>query len=248
MKYSTYRLPLILVVVALSAGCASYQKTSTLDPVKRVAFNGENLKGWREPVGNWEVVGNVALDPKDANRLAPEPGLGVMINGSQGPTKNLVSAFEHGDVEAHIEFCVPKGSNSGVYFQGRYEVQVFDSFGVAKPKHSDCGGIYERWQDDKGFEGHAPKVNASKPPGEWQSFDVVFRAPRFNEFGTKTENAKFVSVKHNGVLVHENVAVTGPTRSALDEQTEAAHGPLMLQGDHGPVAYRNLVIREVLLK
>ena len=248
MKDSTYYLPLILVVVALGAGCAAYPKTSTQDPVKRVAFNGDNLEGWREPTGTWEVLGGVAIDAKYAKAFTFEPGYGVMVNGRGGPTVNLVSTFEHGDVEAHIEFCVPKGSNSGVYFQGRYEVQVFDSFGVAKPKHSDCGGLYERWQDDKGFEGQAPKVNASKPPGEWQSFDVVFRAPRFNEFGTKTENAKFVSVKHNGVLVHENVAVTGPTRSALDEKTEAAHGPLMLQGDHGPVAYRNLVIREVLLR
>jgi hypothetical protein len=135
-----------------------------------------------------------------------------------------------------------------VYFQGRYEVQVFDSWGVEKPKHSDCGGIYERWRDDRGFEGRPPKVNASRPPGEWQSFDVVFRAPRFDEFGNKTEDARFVSVKHNGVLIHENVPLSGPTRAALHETNEAAYGPLMLQGDHGPVAYRNLIVRHVTVK
>ncbi|MCH8948980.1 MAG: DUF1080 domain-containing protein, partial [Chloroflexi bacterium] len=63
---------------------------------------------------------------------------------------------QRGDVEAHIEFVVPQGSNSGIYFQGRYEIQVFDSFGVKKSKYSDCGGIYQRWANGKGFEGHAP--------------------------------------------------------------------------------------------
>ena len=247
MKTEFSLIPTLMLALGLGAGCARYQKPSQEDPARRVAFNGENLQGWREPAGNWEVVGGVALDPKDAKHFEAAPGLGVLVNGSQGPTKNLVSTFEHGDVEAHIEFCVPKDSNSGVYFQGRYEVQVFDSFGVAKPKYSDGGGIYERWKDDKGFEGHAPRVNASKGSGEWQTYDVVFRAPRFNEFGTKTENAKFISVKHNGVLIHENVGVTGPTRAALDETSEAAHGPLILQGDHGAVAYRNIIIRDVML-
>lgn len=85
-------------------------------------------------------------------------------------------------------------------------------------------------------------VNASKAPGEWQSFDIAFRAPRFDAAGKKTENAKFLKVQHNGKLIHENVEVTGPTRSAAfsDEQ---AQGPLKLQGDHGPVAFRNIVLK-----
>jgi hypothetical protein len=240
----------ILAAVALCAlsGCDSLRTSDVRDPVRRVAFNGDNFDGWRQPTGAWEVVGAVALDPGDPKTFHLEPGYGVMVNGRKGPTVDLVSSFEHGDVEAHVEFCVPKGSNSGVYFQGRYEVQILDSWGVAKPTFTDCGGIYERWQDGKGFEGHAPRVNASRPPGEWQSFDVVFRAPRFDEFGNKTENARFSSVMLNGVLVQVNVEVSGPTRAALDEKTEAAFGPLMLQGDHGPVAYRNIVLRHVTVK
>jgi hypothetical protein len=85
-------------------------------------------------------------------------------------------------------------------------------------------------------------VNASKPPGEWQSFDITFRAPRFDADGKKIENAKFVKVVHNGAVVHENVELTGPTRAAISG-TEAAAGPLRLQGDHGPVAYRNIRIK-----
>ena len=155
--------------------------------------------------------------------------------------------LEHGDVEAHIEFVVPKGSNSGVYFQGRYEIQVFDSWGVEKPKYSDCGGIYQRWAKGKGFEGHGPKVNASLAPGKWQTFDVIFRAPRFDASGKKIANAKFVKVVHNGKVVHENVDLTGPTRAAMFGN-ENAVGPIMLQGDHGPVAYRNIRIKSIRLE
>jgi len=141
---------------------------------------------------------------------------------------------------------VPKGSNSGVYFMGRYEIQVFDSFGVAKPEHSDCGGIYQRWKekDGVGYEGRPPKVNVSKKPGEWQSFDVTFKAPRFDADGKKIENAKFVKVVHNGKVVHENESLSGPTRAATFDD-EKALGPLMLQGDHGPVAYRNLKLKKL---
>jgi hypothetical protein len=143
---------------------------------------------------------------------------------------------------------VPKGSNSGIYFMGRYEIQVFDSYGKKEVKHSDCGGIYQRWGKHKD-NGHAPKVNAAGKPGTWQTYDVVFRAPRFDENGKKTENAKFVKVVHNGKVIHENVEVTGPTRAAMKENApEETKGPIRIQGDHGPVAYRNFRIRHIDLK
>lgn len=208
---------------------------------------GKTLDGWRKPQGQWQVVREVQIDAADPKKLMISSGEGrILVNGNK-PTSNLISEVEHGDVEAHIEFMVPKNSNSGVYFQGRYEIQVYDSFGVKEPKHSDCGGIYERWKNDKGFEGHAPKVNASKAPGEWQSFDVVFRAPRFDASGKKVKHAAFLKVVHNGQLIHENVELTGPTRAATYENDEKPLGPLMLQGDHGPVAYRNILLRPVKL-
>jgi hypothetical protein len=187
----------------------------------------------------------VALDPADPAKLAITPGEGVMVNGPQGRTGNLFTQAEFGDVEAHLEFCLPKHSNSGVYFMGRYEVQVYDSYGVEKDKYPgiECGGIYPRWTQEKGeYEGHSPRVNVSKPPGEWQSFDVSFHAPRFDAAGKKIANAKFVKVVHNGKVIHENIEVTGPTRAAHYEN-EQPTGPLLLQGDHGPVAYRNLTIK-----
>lgn len=201
-----------------------------------------DLASWREPTGEWRPAGEVALNPQDTKKLSGKEGKGTILNGDAGRTSDLLTRAEWGDVEAHVEFVVPEKSNSGVYFMGRYEIQVFDSWGVAQPTYSDCGGIYQRWADDKGFEGRAPRVNASRKPGEWQTYDVVFRAPRFDKEGKKTANALFVKIVHNGVTVHENVEVTGPTRASTYND-EKPLGPLMLQGDHGPVAYRNLRIR-----
>lgn len=204
-----------------------------------VSLVGKDLSAWRGDTGQWMIVGGAKPAAADPAKLAAQTGTGVLVNGPTGRTRNLLSKREHGDVRAHVEFMVPKGSNSGVYFQGRYEIQILDSWGVKKPKYGDCGGIYERWAAGRGFEGHPPRVNASKAPGEWQTFDVEFRAPRFDAQGKKIANAKFVKVVHNGVVVHENVEVTGPTRAATFND-EKPTGPVMLQGDHGPVAYRNI--------
>ncbi|MBM4031907.1 MAG: DUF1080 domain-containing protein [Planctomycetes bacterium] len=210
-------------------------------------IKGEGMEGWKKPTGEWTQVGEAAKDPANEKLIATKEGKGTLVNGAKGRTSNLFTEAEFGDIEAHIEFMVPKGSNSGIYFAGRYEIQVYDSFGVAKAPYPgiECGGIYERWdakRKPQGFEGHSPRVNASKPPGEWQAFDVVFIAPRFDKDGTKTANAKFVKVVHNGQVVHDNVELTGPTRAAAFND-EKATGPLMFQGDHGPVAYRNLRVR-----
>lgn len=206
------------------------------------------LTAWKQPTHEWLIVGSAALDAADAKKLTLTDGMGVLANSRKGKTGNIVSAAEFGDAEIHVEWLVPKGSNSGVYVMGRYEVQVFDSFGKAKPAASDAGGIYQRWDPKRGkgmegFEGTPPRVNAAKAPGEWQSFDITFKAPRFDAAGMKTANAVFVKVIHNGQVVHENVEVTGPTRSAMWEyEPEKPTGPLMLQGDHGPVVYRNITV------
>ena len=206
-------------------------------------FNGRDLSGWKKPTGDWQTAHSVSLDSANNKKFAIEPGPGVLVNGPKGTTSNLLTEMEHGDVEAHVEFVVPKASNSGVYFMGRYEIQVLDSWGVKQLKYGDCGGVYGSCSDPKpDFKGRPPSVNASKPPGEWQTFDIIFRAPRFDANGKKTENAKFIKVVHNGTVIHENVEVPRPTCAAhwLDEKPK---GPLMLQGDHGPVAYRNLTLK-----
>ena len=147
-------------------------------------------------------------------------------------------------MDLEIDFLVPKGSNSGIYLQGRYELQILDSWGKEAVTSSDCGGIYQRWDDTqpegkKGFEGKAPKVNASKAPGLWQHFKIEFQAPRFDEQGQKIKNAIFKKVYQNGFLIHDNVELTGPTRGAAFP-AEAATGPILIQGDHGAIAFKNM--------
>ena len=201
-----------------------------------------DLGAFRADSGTWEMAGEVSLDSENPKKLVWMAGKTAAVNGPKGRTKHLLTKMEHGDCEAHIEFMVPLKSNSGVYFQGRYEIQVLDSWGVDKPKHGDCGGIYQRWDKGKGFEGRPPRANASRKPGEWQTFDVSFRAPRFDKDGKKVANAVFVKVVHNGVVVHEDEELTGPTRAAAFRD-EKPTGPMMFQGDHGPVAYRNIRVR-----
>lgn len=212
---------------------------------KPISLTGGDFSAWRSPTGQWEVVGEAFMNPTNEKLLSTKPGTGVIINGPIGKTSNLLSKDEFGDVKAHIEFMVSKDSNSGVYFMGRYEIQVFDSWQKESEYAGiECGGIYQRWDDNrnpKGFEGHSPRVNASRPPGQWQTFDVIFRAPRFDATGRKVANARFEKVVHNGIVIHADVELTGPTRASTYND-EKPKGPLMLQGDHGPVAYRNIQI------
>lgn len=211
-------------------------------------LNGRDLSGWHG-LGNgpndWftakAIIWDRLLGP---TRLSAVRGEGERIlNGPQGRTVNLVTDQRFGDVEVYLEFMLAKGSNSGVYLHGLYEVQIFDSFGSTEPMtSSDCGGIYHRWIDNKGVGGSAPRVNACRMPGQWQSYHIWFRAPRFDAAGKKIENGKFLRVIFNGVGVQENVEVEGPTRAAMN-MPEAPTNPLMLQGDHGPVAFRNIYAR-----
>ncbi|HWX22801.1 MAG TPA: DUF1080 domain-containing protein [Candidatus Binatia bacterium] len=232
----------LLVLVTLFFGAAS--KTGFAAGQTQILFNGKDLAGWRQPHGNWTAAKAAALDPANPEKFVITPGQGVLANGANGRTADLVTEAEFGDMDLHVEFCITKHSNSGVYLMGRYEVQVYDSFGVEKDAYPgiECGGIYPRWINNKDVEGHSPLVNASKPPGEWQTFDITFRAPRFDASGKKIANATLIKVLHNGKLIHQNLELNGPTRGAIAED-EKPVGPVRLQGDHGPVAYRNLRVR-----
>lgn len=202
---------------------------------------GHALEAW-QPAGGWTEVGGVALDGADTRRLKVEAGTGIIV--SEGKASYLLTKERYGDVEVHAEFMIPKGSNSGLYFMGSYEVQILDSFGVKEPEYpgNACGGIYPEWVGNANVRGHNPLVNASKAPGEWQSLDVIFRAPRYDAAGKKITPARFEKVILNGQLVQENVEVLGTTRSGLAEQCP---GPLRLQGDHGPIAFRQIRIHSL---
>ena len=238
-------LPILpAVLLASLVGFATSSRAASLQSL----FNGKDLAGWRQPTGTWAVARAVVLDPADPKEFQVTPGTGILLNSPTSHTVDLVTESEFGDMELHVEFCITRHSNSGVYLMGRYELQIYDSFGVAKVEYPgiECGGIYPRWINNQNVDGHSPLVNASKPPGQWQSFEVTFRAPRFDASGKKIANARLVKVVHNGKVIHENLELNGPTRGPIAED-EKPTGPLRLQGDHGPVAFRNIWVRRLNL-
>ncbi|MBD3174937.1 MAG: DUF1080 domain-containing protein [Armatimonadia bacterium] len=183
-----------------------------------ILFNGTDMEGWKQRDGSpavWKVEE------------------GVMTAGGG----DIMTEATYQDAYIHVEFKCPdmpeaagqaKG-NSGVYLQGRYEIQVLDSYGVGVPGKGDCGAIYDQF---------APLVNACRPPEEWQSFDIVFRTARLDGDGNVVSQAR-MTVLQNSRVIHNNVEVLGPTGGAVDQDV-AQPGSLLLQ-DHGDtVQYRNI--------
>ena len=196
----------------------TYQATPPSNAV--VLFGGKDVSNWTtrdgRPAG-WKVQDGI---------LHVVPG-----------TKDIMSTERFTDFFLHLEFRCPdmpeatgqaKG-NSGVFLQGRYEIQVLDSYGLNIPGKGDCGGIYDQF---------APLVNACNPPMAWQTYDVIFRAARVNDGGAVQEPVR-LTVLQNGLVILNNVQLPGVTGAALDEQV-GEPGPLLLQ-DHGDlVCYRNI--------
>lgn len=229
---SAHRAWTLAVVFGLCVGAPA-------DALEPLAL--DDLDAFRDTGDNWRIAGAVAANPEQRYGLGASAGKGVLVNlPDEEHRANLLTELEHGDLDLELEFMMARGSNSGIYLQGRYEVQLFDSWGVTRPGFSDCAGVYQRRRPDGSqYEGAAPRVNACKAPGLWQTMRIAFRAPRFDAAGEKTENARLLEVVVNGVTVHENLSLSGPTGGPISE-AEAALGPLMIQGDHGPVAFRNI--------
>ncbi len=209
----------------------------------------DNLSAWINDSG-WKIVGEAFVDPNNKKLLSTKPGSGIMVNGETGKIDDIFSKKDYGDIEFHVEFMIPKSSNSGIYFMGRYELQIKDSWGKEKLDSHDGGTIYPRWDNTvtdsnyDGYDGHKPLVNANLAPGKWQYYDVIFRAPRFDKKGDKISNAKMERVVQNGILIHDNIELTGPTRGSTFND-EKPWGPIRIQGNHGLVAFRNMWLREL---
>ncbi len=168
-------------------------------PIK--IFNGKDLTGWKTFGGEnqWSVQ------------------KGILTNAKGGA--NLMTEQKFNDFKLHIEFRYPKGSNSGIYLRGRYEVQIEDSPKDAHPTSVLFGGVY-------GFL--AASEMATKGPGEWQTYDI-------------TLTGRMITIIANGKTIICNQEIPGPTGGALDSN-EGEPGPIYLQGDHGPVEFRNITI------
>jgi hypothetical protein len=200
-------------------------------------FNGKDLEGWKsagKDMGFWQV-GAAKLDANAAGSLVvSKPGtelINAIKAGAHGV--DLRSVATYGDQIVKIDVMVPKGSNSGIYLQGEYEVQVLDSFGKDDSAgKGDMGAVYNKC---------APKGPHYKKPGEWQTFEIHFQAPKFDADGKKTASAKFIKVVLNGDTIVENFDCDGPTGGGVDNK-EKAMGPIMFQGNHGSVSFRNLSI------
>ncbi len=185
-----------------------------------VLFNGSDLGNWTSRDGG-------------APGWAVEDGVMAVVPR----TGDIMTMERFTDHFLHLEFMTPdmpeasgqaKG-NSGVFLQGRYEIQVLDSYGIEVPGMGDCGAIYNQF---------APLVNACKPPLEWQTYDVIFRAPRFNDDGEVVENTR-VTVLQNGLVILNNVILSGTTGANIGGGV-GEPGPLLLQ-DHGNlVKFRNI--------
>jgi hypothetical protein len=235
---------LSITILGLVFWAASRTSAAADDGWTVLTGDGE-LDAWRKPTGAWFVAGDAHPESRDAEKLVGVSGHGVIVNGP-GRTRNLYSRDAFGDVEAHLEFLIPKGSNSGVKLEGLYEVQICDSADSRELTGNDCGGIYPRAELLPRYHyldhGHAPRVNAARPAGEWQTLDMVFKAPRFDAAGKKVANARFVKVILNGKVVQDDVELRAPTGHAW-RLPEVRKGPLMLQADHGPVAFRNIRVK-----
>jgi len=190
-----------------------------------VLFDGESTDAW---------VMQKSKPPYVPCKWKVLPDGAMQVGGG-----NIITKQKFTDLQLHVEFKIPympqaKGQgrgNSGVYLQGSYEVQILDSYGLDS-KDSDCGGVYKVSR---------PMVNACLKPGEWQSYDILFFAPRFNDKGELEQPAR-LSVLQNGVWIQNNIAVPKATTAAMKRDVTKP-GPIMLQ-DHGnPVQYRNVWIR-----
>jgi hypothetical protein len=190
-----------------------------------VLFDGKDLSQWHSAKGNWKVADGY---------FQVVPGAG-----------DLATKQKFGDVQLHVEWAAPaevRGNsqnrgNSGIYLQGRYEVQVLDSY--QNPTYADgqAGALYGQWP---------PLANATRKPGEWQSYDIVFEAPKFEN--GKLMKPAYATVFLNGVLLHNHKELMGPTvHRALAKYTEQpAEDSLVLQDHQQPVRYRNIWIRRLL--
>jgi hypothetical protein len=227
----------------------------------KVAFEGKGLKAEVMDGNSFQLTGDkgesstLAKVMRQSTTMGAKPPAGAKV--LYGAPEDAATKWNNGHVDArgllgsgattkdkfqnytlHAEFLLPfkpggRGqdrANSGVYMQNRYEVQVLDSFGL-KGENNECAGIYSKT---------APSVNMCYPPLQWQTYDIDFEAAKF-EGGKKVKNA-IITVKHNGVIVHDKVEIAGPTGGGKPETAEG--GEIQLQGHGNPVFYRNVWIVE----
>ena len=243
MNTSLFRSLLCLTILTFAAATGFAAQEGEIPPPKDeprvidpgpppadaiVLFDGKDLSQWKSDKdggpARWQVKDGVAT-----------------VNGTAG----ISTKQGFGDCQLHIEWATPaevKGQgqgrgNSGVFMQGRYEIQILDSYNNKTYYHGQAGAVYKQY---------APLVNACRKPGEWQAYDIIYHAPRFDAAG-KLLKPGTVTVLQNGVLIQDHVEIMGPTSPRGKPKYEAhpLKQPLALQDHHNPVRFRNIWIREL---
>ncbi len=218
------------------------EMTEVWEPVPRVVTPGDVNAAPSDAIVLFDGTNTGEWTHKDGSPVKWKVENGAMT--VVGGTGDIFTKRTFGDCQLHIEWRTPaivKGEgqgrgNSGVFLQSRYEVQVLDNYNNRTYSNGQAGSIYKQY---------IPLVNACRPPGEWQYYDIIYTAPHFNEDGIRT-NPAYITVIHNGIVVQNHVALYGTTEYRGLPQN-VAHGPAPLQlQDHGnPVSYRNIWIREL---
>jgi len=258
MTFGMTRFPFLAVLPFIAASSAmSQQRPMSADgwpmhsmdrPQPRVVRPGAVIAPIAPPSDAIVLFDGTSLAHWRTADSVPAPARWRLVDGAMEVVRgsgSVQTAQGFGDVQLHVEWRAPtppsgtgqNRGNSGVFLMGRYEVQVLDSHENVTYPDGQAGAIYGQY---------APLVNASRPPGEWQSFDIVFRAPRFGAQGHVLSPAR-MTVIHNGTLVQDNVTLVGPTSNQRRDPYEAHPDrlPILLQ-DHGdPVRFRNIWVREL---
>ena len=204
-------------------------------------FDGTNLDEWevkkKKKGENQWVVGEPKVEGDSKAFTIGKKGAGkgkAMVNNvsGHGQSWDIYSKKKFGSCRIEVEFMVAKGANSGVYVMGEYEVQILDSYGKKKMGNGDMGAIY----------GAKPaSSNPCKKHGEWQKYVIDVQAPKFDKDGKKISNMRFIKVELNGTVIQKDIEMKGPTPAGVTGK-EAAEGPVMFQGDHGAVSFRNVKV------
>ncbi len=207
---------------------SSYLTTGEL-PAQSFDFS-ETANSQSAEAANWRTAGGAYADRQRPGHLEPTDGQGVLVNLPDDQRQSdLTTSWEHGDLDLSLDFMLPKGAHSRLFLQGRYAVELVDSWGKDSVGADGGGGIAQQ----------APRLNACRAPGLWQHLDIKFRAPRFDENGQKTTNAQFTEVTLNGSVIHQDVAVDVPSPDAPFGD-EKGQGPLVISGSGSPLALQNI--------
>lgn len=212
-------------------------KTNAAQSAGYSPFNKTDLAGWKtEGDANknfWKATHATITKDSNGALVLSDTGEKYLVNTAIG--NNLYTEKKFGDCNIKLEFLPAQGTNSGVFLMGEYELQIETVEPESPPLDTDHGAIVQL---------AAPKVNASKPLGQWQSYDITFQAPRYDDKGKKIQNAKIIKIILNGKVVQENLEIPESSLGCLSCD-EPATGPLMLQGLEGTIAFRNIVITEL---